>query len=64
MQEGIQRASAQFIAMPAQFLDHSQAINRLLHGMVQDVKPDEAGVQFAMIGLMRYFRALAQQIPR
>ena len=62
MQEGIERARAELVAVPAQFLDHGQAIDRLLHSVVQHMKPDEPRVEIAMIGILPYFGVLVRHV--
>src|SRR4051812_48952451 len=42
MQDGVDRSWADLIVMPAQLLDHRQAVDGLLRGVMQDVDLDEA----------------------
>ena len=50
VQDRIQSASTQFVAVSSQFLDHCQPINRLLHRMMQNMQPDQASVEEPIIG--------------
>jgi len=49
VKDGIKRTRAQLVAMPPQLFDHCETENRLLHRMVQDMQPDQAGVKVAII---------------
>lgn len=40
---------AEFVAVPGELLDHPLAVEFAFNGMVQDVKPDQAGQQFLML---------------
>ncbi len=49
--------------MPPKFLDHRQTEDRLFAGVIQDVKANEAGIQFPMSGFVGLlFQAQARQI--
>jgi hypothetical protein len=39
----VQRSGADLVAMPPQFIDHGEAVDRLLRGMMKTVDLDQAG---------------------
>ncbi len=39
--------------MPREFLDHAQAEDGLLHGVMQDVQADQSGIQIPVRGVVR-----------
>jgi hypothetical protein len=39
--------------MPREFLDHSQTKYGFFHGVMQDVQPDQSGIQIAVRGVVR-----------
>jgi len=45
MQHGINGARAELVAVPSQLFDHAQPKDRFFAGMVQNVQPDESGVE-------------------
>jgi len=49
MEQWVQRARAQLVAMSAKLFDHAQAKDSLASGMVKKVKPNQAGVQFLIV---------------
>jgi len=49
MQDRIERAGAQLVAMAAKLLDHGEAIDRFLDGMVQQVKPDQTSIKVSVV---------------
>ena len=48
VQDRIQRAGAQPIAVPAQLVDHRLAEDRALRGVMENVEPDQSGVEIAI----------------
>ena len=44
------RARADAVAMLPQFLEHPVAEELALHGVVEDVQPDQTGEEFLMLG--------------
>jgi hypothetical protein len=46
VQQWVERARTDLVAVMGQFLDHPVAVDRLLGGMVQHMEPDEAGKKF------------------
>ena len=35
--------------MSAEFLDHGEAVDRFLDGMMQEVKPDQTGIEVSVV---------------
>src|ERR1035441_5566134 len=48
VEQGIQTAWADPVAVPRQFLDHAEPENGFFRGVMQDVQPDQAGVEIAV----------------
>lgn len=48
VQDGIERARAQAIAVATKLVDHRLAEDRTFGGMMEDVEPDEPGIQVAI----------------
>src|SRR5690554_2100891 len=44
VKDWIQRASADTISVPGQLFDHAETEDLPLHGVVEDVKPNQSGV--------------------
>ena len=51
MQQGIHRSGAQLVTMPAQFLHHPEANQRLLRRVMQDMEADKSRQQFQLVRL-------------
>lgn len=49
----VERARADAVAMPSQFLDHPLSVQVALGGMVQDVEPNESGEELLMFHLLK-----------
>jgi len=50
LQKGIECASADAVAVPLQFLLHTEAEDRLLHRVMKNVKANETGIKIAVFG--------------
>src|SRR5579863_7324627 len=48
LEQRIQAARTDPVAVPRQFLDHSKAEDRTLHRVVEHVQPDQAGIKIAV----------------
>src|SRR5688572_27599006 len=49
VQDGIQRARTDLIAMPGQLFDHAEAEDVSLSGVMEDVKPNQSGIQVSVV---------------
>lgn len=54
MQDRIEGARAHLVAVPSQLLDHRKPVDRLMRRMVQNVQPDQAGVEKSIISHIEY----------
>ena len=48
VQDGIERARAQAIAVPAELVDHRLAEDRSFSGVMKNMEPDESGIEIAI----------------
>jgi len=60
VQDGIQRARAETIAVPGQLFDHPQAEDLTLPGVVEDVQANESGIEVAVVRGHRQVEGLGQ----
>jgi len=49
MQDLVQSYSADLVTMPPQLLDHGEAVDRLLRGMMESVQPDQARKEILVV---------------
>src|SRR5665213_1420967 len=49
MQDGVERTSAELVTVVRQLLDHREPVNRFVHRVVQDMKPDQPGIEEAVV---------------
>ena len=49
VEQGIQGAQGQTIAVPRQFLDHAKTENRFIARMVENMQADQAGIEVARL---------------
>jgi len=61
LKQGIEAAWADAVAVTGEFLDHAQAENGAFDGVMEDVEADEAGVQVAVIGWIRFRHSITNR---
>jgi hypothetical protein len=56
--ERVQRAGAYSVAVPPEFLDHTESEDWLFDGMVKNMQADQAGIEVAIIGQVLLWQSL------